>query len=211
MILDIHCHDDNNLRPHSIINADPYSFNPQEGQYYSIGLHPWVLNSVNSDEAMAIIKELAFHPSVVAIGETGIDLLKGEALHQQMNIFTQHVELSERLEKPLIVHCVKAHDIISKIRKQMSPKMDWIIHGFRNKPTIAKILLDAGCYLSYGQRFNPDSLLITPEDKILAETDTSDWEISEIIKQISEVRKESAIKSIQKNADFLFKTIDLLH
>lgn len=211
MILDVHCHTVEDFKPDSIINADLYSFNPREGQYYSIGLHPWDINRIDADEAMTVVARYASHPSVVAIGETGIDLPKGGALHKQIDIFMQHVNISERLGKPLIIHCVKAHDIISEIRKRISPKMDWIIHGFRNKPSIAKILLDAGCYISYGERFNPESLSITPDDKILAETDTSDCSISQIIDKISAVKGQDIVKSIEKTTDLLFKTAELLH
>ena len=137
MILDVHCHTVDNVKPHSIINADLHSFNPQNGQHYSIGLHPWDINHCDINEAMNAVARYSSLPSVVAIGETGIDLLKGGALHQQIDIFMQHVNISEESGKPLIIHCVKAHDIISEIRKRISPKMDWIIHGFRNKPSIA--------------------------------------------------------------------------
>ena len=211
MILDVHCHTADDLKPHSIINTDLYSFNPQNGQYYSIGLHPWDVNHCDINGTMTIVAQYASHPSVVAIGETGIDLPKGGALHQQMDIFMQHINISEKSGKPLIIHCVKAHDIISQIRKRISPKQDWIIHGFRNKPSIAKILLDAGCYLSYGERFNPESLLITPDDRILAETDTSDCKISQIIDNLSTVKGQHIIKSITQNTDLLFKTADLTH
>ena len=211
MILDIHCHAVDDFKPDSIINANLYSFNPREGQHYSIGLHPWDINRIDTNEAMAIVAQYASLPSVVAIGETGIDLPKGGALYQQIDIFMQHVEISERLGMPLIIHCVKAHDIISEIRRRISPKMDWIIHGFRNKPSIAKILLDAGCYISYGERFNPESLSITPDDKILAETDTSDCSISQIIGKISAIKGQHIFKSIEKNTDLLFKTTELLH
>ena len=122
MILDIHCHAVDDFKPDSIINANLHSFNPREGQHYSIGLHPWDINRIDANEAMTIVARYASLPSVVAIGETGIDLPKGGALHQQIDIFMQHVEISDRLGKPLIIHCVKAHDIISEIRKRISDK-----------------------------------------------------------------------------------------
>ena len=69
MILDVHCHTVEDFKPDSIINADLYSFNPREGQYYSIGLHPWDINRIDADEAMTIVARNASHPSVVAIGK----------------------------------------------------------------------------------------------------------------------------------------------
>ena len=93
MILDVHCHTVEDFKPDSIINADLYSFNPREGQYYSIGLHPWDINRIDADEAMTIVARYASHPSVVAIGETGIDLPKGGALHKQIDIMLHFLML----------------------------------------------------------------------------------------------------------------------
>ena len=144
---------------------------------------------------------VASHPQVVAIGESGIDLLRGGVLFQQMLVFRQAVEVSEELSKPLIIHCVKAHDIIAQLRREMKPRMDWIIHGFRGKPTVAQILLQSGCSLSYGEQFNPESLAVTPFDRLYAETDTSTLSIDTIVQALSVSRGVDLTQTIIDNVE----------
>ncbi|MDE7097045.1 MAG: TatD family hydrolase, partial [Muribaculaceae bacterium] len=84
------------------------------------------------------------------------------------------------------------------IKKDLQPEQPWIIHGFRNKPTIAEIYLKAGCWLSFGEKFSPEALDITPPDRILAETDESDLPIDKIISRLEE--------SVQKNLRELIKS-----
>lgn len=79
-----------------------------------------------------------------------------------MQVFRRQAELAESLCKPLVIHCVRAHDIVIGIKKELKPRQNWVIHGFRGKPTVARMLLDAGMWLSFGPRFNPDSLEVTP-------------------------------------------------
>jgi TatD DNase family protein len=45
---------------------------------------------------------------------------------------------------------------------------------------LAKQALKAGCYLSFGEHFNPESVRITPPEKKLFETDESELSIEEI-------------------------------
>lgn len=189
MILDIHTHKAPPY-PEGIISLSPDKLSTETdfpGQLYSIGYHPWEIPFAGiSPEQLAMLKKEAQRPDVVAIGETGIDMAKeGIApLFAQMNTFKAHVDVSEAMELPLIIHCVKAHDIIIDMRKELKPAQRWIIHGFRGKPTILKMFLDAGIDISYGEKFNPDSVAFTPPDRMFAETDESPLPISDIIDSI---------------------------
>lgn len=138
---------------------------------YSIGIHPWDTDGPVSDEMFAMMETIAQRPEIVAIGECGIDTLKGGPMFRQINVFKQHILLSEKIRKPLIIHNVKAHDQILALHRDMNPKMSWAVHGFRNKPQIAAMFIDRGIYLSFGPKFNPDTLRATPSRLILAETD----------------------------------------
>lgn len=191
MIIDCHTH-----RPHpapnAIISISPIGFAPQEGQRWSVGLHPWHLD-LYCDDSMRIKDEIwiemvaaATKPDVAAIGECGIDLTGNVLLATQLLAFRSQALLAERLHKPLVIHAVKAHDIIIRLKKDINPEQKWVIHGFRNKPSIAAMYLEAGCYLSFGEKFNPESLAITPDDKILAETDESAMSVDMIIARLEE-------------------------
>jgi Tat protein secretion system quality control protein TatD with DNase activity len=107
----------------------------------SVGIHPWHIPP-EWEETFAAIEAVAAEKNVVAIGECGIDKLRGATETEiQKKVFLAHAMLAEKVRKPLIVHCVKSFDEIIEIRKQMSPSQAWIIHGFRGKPQQAAQLL----------------------------------------------------------------------
>lgn len=204
MIIDCHTHKPYPV-PDAIISTSPIGFAPEGVQKWSVGLHPWHLD-LFCDNSMRIKEEIwvemvaaAAKPDVVAIGECGIDLVKGGLLATQMLAFRRQALLAERLQKPLVIHAVKAHDLIIGMKRNLSPSQPWIIHGFRNKPTIAAIYLDAGCYLSFGEKFNPESLDITPPDRILAETDESPLHIDTIICRLEKAVQKSLKEKIINN------------
>lgn len=184
--LDIHTHHAA-PQPLAVIAVSPADFNPMEGQLYSIGIHPWNTQTTAENVDWNEFERLASLPSVVAIGEGGVDKLKGAPVFKQLLTFKKQIEISEKLGKPLIIHDVKAHDIIVGLKNDMQPTQKWLVHGFRAKPTVAKMLTDAGIYLSFGEKFNPESLKATPANMILAETDESLLSIQEIISGLSQV------------------------
>lgn len=156
-------------------------------QRYSVGIHPWDTPlSADYDREWETVEKLASQPEIVAIGECGIDLTpKGGPLFRQLQVFRRHVELSERLRKPVVIHDVKAHDVIVGARRDLKPTQPWAIHGFRGKPQVAEMLVRAGCMLSFGAEFNPATLKAVPPETILAETDESPLDITEIIARLS--------------------------
>ena len=177
---DIHTHDKS--RTDAIINIYPHE--PLiHGAYHSVGIHPWHTSDVNIS-TIEQLNTLATHPQVVAIGETGIDALKGDTIDKQIEIFCHHVALSEQHQKPLIIHCVKAFNEIIALKKQLHPTMPWIIHGFRGKPQLASLLINHGFYISLGEHFNPQSVTVIPTNRLLFETDESTLDINTIIEKI---------------------------
>ncbi len=137
----------------------------------SIGLHPWDIDD-NHAARMQEIKELARMERVKAIGECGIDKIGSRAaIDVQTTILEAHIELSEQLQKPLILHVVKGQEIVMRLHKEKRPTQAWIIHGFRGKPMQAQQYTARGIYLSYGTLFNKESLLSTPLNRLLLERD----------------------------------------
>lgn len=163
MITDCHTH---SLRRDAIVCRQPDE-PADDGYVYAVGYHPWNASDFNEQR----LEEESSLPSTVAIGETGLDALRGPSAQVQEAAFRRHVELSERLRKPLIVHCVRAFDRLLAIKKELRPRQPWIIHGFSRKPELARQLLNAGCYLSFGSSFNPATAAIIPADRLLIETD----------------------------------------
>lgn len=203
MILDIHTHK-KAPQPLAVVDISFLSnqgFSPVESQLYSAGIHPWDTHRDVTPEEWTDLEDLLRRPEFVAIGEAGIDLSgRGGMMFRQLNIFKRQIELSENLKKPIIVHCVKAGDVICGLLRDLKPTQPWIIHGFRKKPQAARQLLNAGCYISLGQHFNPDTLHAIPQDRLLAETDESDMSISQIIDTMSTVVGADLERIIERNS-----------
>lgn len=204
MIVDAHTH--NPQAQDALIACDPMEFCPHEGRLYSVGIHPWKTADVMADRLQALAA-VARHEQVVAIGETGLDALRGAPLNVQWDIFNRHIELAEALGKPLIVHMVRTSQQVLKAWRESGRTVVWVIHGMRGKPQVARPLLDAGFYLSFGPRFNPDTAAITPLEQMLIETDDSGQDINQVAEMVARARG-LAVPQLQKavtaNASRLF-------
>lgn len=155
--------------PRSVLSC-PAAFQPQLAALYSIGIHPWW--TVDATEAeWQSLEQLAVHPQIVAIGECGLDTLRGASIEEQLVWFRRHIALAESLEKSLTVHCVRSFHHLLALHKELRPRSRWTVHGFRGGPALARQLLDAGIDLSFGRRYNPASLALTPPDRRHFETD----------------------------------------
>lgn len=185
MILDAHSHDIH--RRNAIACVSPEAFAPEEGQYYCVGIHPWDSENVSAS-ALRLLHEVAAHPQVVAVGEAGIDKLKGASIEKQMEIFAMQAEIASRLHKPLIVHAVKSLDEILAAKKREHPPVPWIWHGFRGNRHTAETLVKHGFLLSFGERFNAEAVVATPDNALLVETDMSQLPIEKIIEKIASAK-----------------------
>ena len=74
MIKDIHTHRIDARE--AVISVNPWEFNPVEGLYYSVGIHPWQVGRA-TDADFDRLAECARSDNVLMIGECGIDKLRG--------------------------------------------------------------------------------------------------------------------------------------
>ena len=199
-LIDLHTHNSNN-------NAEIYILNSNNNiatnaERISVGLHPWNIDDM-WEQRMQEIATIATDKRVRAIGECGIDLVKGSStISLQTEILQRHIELSERLHKPLILHVVKGQEIILNLRRTMHPEQTWIIHGFRGKPQQAAQYMAAGLYLSFGERCNSDALAATPLDRLFIESDESTLPIAELYKKAADtlgVPLEKLAAAVEEN------------
>ena len=170
----------------ALIAVDPRRFDPQPGKWYSVGFHPWdnVENLTNSN--FDLLEQCARHPQVLAVGETGMDRLRGADLMKQEAAFVRHLQLARELGKPVVVHNVRAtREILDARHRAGLDDITLVIHGIRGNAHVARTLLDAGCYLSFGLRFNAKALQATPADRLLIETDDSDTPITDVATQVA--------------------------
>lgn len=197
--IDIHTHNGTDAAG-TIFNS---GCNYITGRNISIGIHPWHIND-NWKSELASIAEWAKFTNVVAIGECGLDMLKSPAdIELQEEIFLTHAQLAEEMQKPLIIHCVKAYDRLMALRKELKPRQAWIIHGFRGKPQLAAQLVNAGFNISLGERFNPDSAKAIPTNKLFIESDESSLPIINIytaVAKAKEMTTEQLVLLVMANA-----------
>lgn len=179
MPIDIHTHHTTIDTP-AIISLSANEYTPNI-RACSIGIHPWHITA-DWQRQMEKIRSIASSENVLMIGECGLDKVKSSAsMQEQEVVFRQHIDLSEQVGKPLIIHSVKAFDRLMAIRKEAAPRQTWILHGFRGKPLQAHQILSHGIELSFGLHFNPESLLQAYTARAAwFETDDSNTSIAEV-------------------------------
>lgn len=188
MLLDIHTHRHTAVPGEYIFNAEPARFEPAEGCYYAVGIHPWKVSEAGPED-WAMLEKAVCHPSVLAIGEAGLDRLASADMLLQKEVFVRQILLSESVGKPLVIHCVKAFDELIGLKKKYRPQMPWVVHGFRNNLQIACRLMRENMYFSLGERYRPEVLLHVPLERLLAETDESARDIREVIGRMAEMKE----------------------
>lgn len=184
---DFHTHQ--NGMANSISNAglDNYGYL----QACSLGIHPWYLGESWEGVFEEISSIASQCPSVLAIGECGFDRLKGPVLEIQKRAFRAQANLAHELGIPLILHCVKGHDLLLEFLKKGNSIPNILWHGWNLKPDLGQALLDYPVYFSFGKHlFLPSSnaadwLKRIPLDRIFLETDDSKIEIAQIYQAAS--------------------------
>ena len=165
---------------------------PEEtpGLTFTYGIHPWYLDESNHDRLLASVIKTAANPLIIAVGEAGFDKIKGPSMDLQRKTFEEQVIIAGELNKPVIIHCVRAWDELLRANKKLNPKMSWLVHGFRGNKDLAMQLISKGMYLSFWFDFvmkpeTADLLKSLPDDKIFLETDGADIDIRDIYYKVS--------------------------
>jgi TatD DNase family protein len=160
------------------------------GIAFTAGIHPWYLTEENSEGQLEYIGKLARDPNIVAIGEAGFDKLKGPALKTQGKIFQEQAEIARSINKPLIIHCVRAWEELLYVHKKLKPQIPWMVHGFRGKKELGLQLISNGMYISFWFDFimRPEAAALVsslPRERIFLETDGADIKIQDIYRKVA--------------------------
>ena len=188
MFADIHTHNLQSsaflvVRNITLLEAESFILTNEKG-IFSVGFHPWFADAYSAD-LFQKLEMYAADKRCIAIGECGLDKNSKVPLAYQVFVFNKQIRLSEKLQKPLVIHCVRCYDLLFELKKALHPRQLWIIHGFRGKPELAKQAINAGCALSFGERYNEVSVQVTPLDKLFVETDESTLSIETIYQKIA--------------------------
>ncbi|MGL4994291.1 MAG: TatD family hydrolase [Bacteroidales bacterium] len=173
---------------------------------YSFGIHPWcTLNELRVDLLFSRLKMLLDSPNPpFAIGECGLDKLRGASMDRQIEALELQLKLSIQYNRPVIIHCVKAWDqLLSLINLSSFKDVKIVIHGFRGSPQLMNQLIKRpNLWLSFGVNYREDTLRDIPIDRLFIETDTSDVKIDDLYSQIAlskNISKQELVGNINKN------------
>ena len=145
--------------------------------YATIGVHPHDAAEA-TPETFAAMEALAAETKLLAIGEIGLDYHYDFSPRDvQRDVFVEQLKLAGRAGKPIVIHTREAwDDTLQALREHWSGS--GIIHCFGGGPTEARQALDLGFYLSFGGVLTfpkadavRDAARLTPEDRLLVETD----------------------------------------
>ncbi len=157
----------------------------------SLGIHPWYVDY----PATAQLDALHDHgkkDTVLAIGECGLDKLCDTPWTLQEEVFRKQIAFANLVNKPLIVHCVRAHQECIRLLKAEKVKVPVIFHGFEKHPTLAQQIYHHGYHISLGASIlsgKKDNLIRqAPLDKVFFETDDKSTKIVDIYMYFCAVR-----------------------
>jgi TatD DNase family protein len=157
-----------------------------EAVFAAVGRHP--NGTAGWDDAAAErIEELARHPRVAAVGETGLDYYRDRAPRaDQRHAFRAHIEIARRVDKPLVIHVRdggattdgEALAETFEILRAEAAGVTVILHCFSAPPERAFEAGEWGWYCSFaGNVTYPKSDALraaareVPDDLLLVETD----------------------------------------
>ena len=175
--------------------------------FASVGIHPWYLMESDANRLLKQLEQQLQDDRVVALGEAGLDRLRGCPLDVQISVFRHEVALAEEYRLPMVIHCVRAFNELIQLKKELHPQQPWIIHGYRGKESGVAELLRHGCYLSFGAKFQPEAVRAVPLHRLFIETDEADESIDEIglrIAGIKGISTEELAEAIHKNVREVF-------
>jgi TatD DNase family protein len=144
----------------------------------SCGEHP--LHQQESFD-QTLLLQLASAPSVVAVGETGLDYFYSpDNKITQQRAFVSHIQVARELAKPLIVHTREAKaDTIALLNSEKAIDCGGVLHCFTEDWDTAKAALDLGFYISFSgimtfRNADPlrEVLKKVPLERLLIETDS---------------------------------------
>ena len=193
-----------------------------EAQNISIGIHPWVIsdlpfNNAFNDDWKINLEILAANSRVKLIGECGLDLMpKLKKYHDiQLEVLKDQIELATKLQKGIVLHCVKAYQKLFELLKFFPPELPIIFHFYQGSASETLNLLQLpSCKFSFGfDLFNSKNkkkyseiIRMIPINRILVESDDNQKnlqliQIYEFIAKVKGIPVATTINFINNNFD----------
>ena len=150
----------------------------------ALGIHPQIVPELTAAELALTENELAaqaFGLPALAIGECGLD--GATAMPElQESLLRMQIRVARQLNRPLVVHCVRAHDRLPKIlREEKAHECGGVMHGYSGGAELVPVYRDLGFSFSFAgpvtypnARKPLEAVRVVPDELLLVETDGPD-------------------------------------
>ena len=119
--------------------------------YCAVGVHSEEVESFDIDSLENIIVDNIKTGKLVAIGEIGLDYYwRKDNKEEQIRIFKQQIELAQKYDLPIVVHCRDAYGDVLDVLKQYAPfNAGGVIHCYSGSIEWAKEVIKLGFLISF--------------------------------------------------------------
>ena len=196
----------------------------------AVALHPNEAPVVDDlEKDLKVIEELASHPRVRAIGETGLDFFRtAEDLQEKQKYsFRRHIKIAKDHNKALVIHDRDAHRAVLDLLIEEGAPDNTIFHCYSGDAAMAKECISNKYIISFAGTVTfknapelREAVALVPIELLLVETDSpflapmpnrgalnTPAQIPNTLRAIADVRGESAdylAAAISENAERIF-------
>ncbi len=181
-------------------------------QRFAVGLHPWFIEQSTAEKEFNKLEQICRLPNVKAIGECGLDKVCKTDFVFQKEVFAQQILLANQIQKPLLIHCVRAFEEVTTLLKQNKNKVPVVFHGFIKSSSQAGQLVAQGYYLSFGKGIQHERIqkvvAAMPLEQLFFESDDLTLPIQSVYQMAATALQfdiESLCLQLEKNAAKVFK------
>jgi TatD DNase family protein len=149
------------------------------GVWAVVGIHPH--NSIEATEhVLRRLTQIAAHPRVVGIGETGLDYFRDHSPRvRQEESFREHIRLAKDLDKALVIHDRDAHDDVVAVLSEEQAPARTVFHCFSGDVDLVKRCEEEGWFMSFAGNVTfknapglRDAAAAAPLELLVTETDS---------------------------------------
>jgi len=150
----------------------------------SFGLHPYRVGAAEEGWLEKLRGLLEEHASA-GLGECGLDksphVLSSSPWEVQVRAFEAQLALADELDRPVTVHCVRAHGALLECLSRCTPRGGVLLHSWSGSPEMMRALAKLGCIFSFSgalcnekARKIHESAKVVPPEQLVVETDSPD-------------------------------------
>lgn len=147
--------------------------------FNACGIHPHDASTYN-DNVENQLRQIAYDPKTVAIGEIGLDYYYDNSPRDiQKKVYARQIILAGELGYPIIIHDRDAHmDCIDILKAEKTTNMKGVFHCYSGSDEMVKTIVKMGFYVSFtgvitykNAKKTIEAASCVPIDRILVETD----------------------------------------